>query len=53
MESICKEANLDPNMAPQDLAKDIEGVKRLMGAFQKIKIRPRPRTAFRPSPATF
>ncbi len=48
MESICKEANLDPNMAPQDLSKDIEGVKRLMGAFQKIKIQAPPKDCLSP-----
>lgn len=48
MESICKEARLDPGMAPQDLAKDTEGVKRLMAAFQKIKIMAPPKDCLSP-----
>jgi|SRR5271157_518965 len=48
MESICKEANLDPNMAPQDLAKDTEGVRRIMAAFQKIKIQAPPKDCLSP-----
>lgn len=48
MDSICKEANLDPAMAPQDLAQDIDGVKRLMAAFQKIKIQAPPKDCLSP-----
>ena len=48
MDSICKEANLDPEMAPHDLAKDIDGVKRLMAAFQKIKIMAPPKDCLSP-----
>ena len=48
MDSICKEASLDPDMAPQDLAKDIDGVKRLMAAFQKIKIQAPPKDCLSP-----
>jgi DNA topoisomerase-6 subunit B len=48
MESICKEANLDPDMAPQDLARDIEGVRRIMAAFLKIKIQAPPKDCLSP-----
>jgi len=48
MESICKEASLDPDMAPRDLAQDTEGVKRLMAAFQKIKIKAPPKDCLSP-----
>ncbi len=48
MESICKEASLDPDMAPRDLAQDTEGVKRLMSAFQKIKIQAPPKNCLSP-----
>ncbi len=48
MESICREANLDPGMAPQDLAQDTGGVRRLMAAFQKIKIQAPPKDCLSP-----
>ncbi|AFD00396.1 DNA topoisomerase VI, B subunit [Methanocella conradii HZ254] len=48
MESICREASLDPGMSPQELAKDIEAVKRLLAAFQKIKIMAPPKDCLSP-----
>ncbi|MCD1295110.1 DNA topoisomerase VI subunit B [Methanocella sp. CWC-04] len=47
-ENICREANIDPNMVPHDLSMDIEGVKRLLGAFQKIKVMSPPRDCLSP-----
>lgn len=48
MDSICREARLDPAMAPQDLAQDTDGVKRLLAAFQKIKIQAPPKDCLSP-----
>lgn len=47
-ENICKEANIDPSIAPARLAGDIEAVKRLLAAFQKIKVMAPPKDCLSP-----
>ncbi|CAJ35152.1 DNA topoisomerase VI subunit B [Methanocella arvoryzae] len=47
-ENICKEASIDPSADPVELAKDIDAVKRLMAAFQKIKVMAPPKDCLSP-----
>lgn len=47
-DNICKEANIDPDMIPHDLARDIEAVKRLLSAFQKVKVTAPPKDCLSP-----
>jgi DNA topoisomerase-6 subunit B len=47
-DNICKEANIDPSIKPHDLAHDIIAVKRLLDAFQKIKVMAPPKDCLSP-----
>ncbi|WP_424357178.1 DNA topoisomerase VI subunit B [Methanocella sp. MCL-LM] len=47
-ENICKEASIDPAADPAELAKDIDAVKRLLAAFQKIKVMAPPKDCLSP-----
>ena len=47
-DNICKEARLDPKMGPAELAKDIDAARRLIAAFQKIKVMAPPKDCLSP-----
>ncbi len=47
-ENICKEASIDPSAAPTELSKDIDAVKRLLAAFQTIKVMAPPKDCLSP-----
>lgn len=47
-ENICREAKIDQNAVPGELAHDIEAVKRLLESFQKIKVQAPPKDCLSP-----
>jgi DNA topoisomerase VI subunit B len=48
IDSLCREAKLLPDTAPNKLSQDIDGVKRLISAFQTIKITSPPKDCLSP-----
>ncbi len=47
-ENMLREASIDPKINPRELAKDVEAAKRLIGAFQKIKVMAPPKDCLSP-----
>lgn len=47
-ENICREASVDPAANPREVAKDVEAAKRLIAAFQKIKVMAPPKDCLSP-----
>ncbi|MGA9140663.1 MAG: DNA topoisomerase VI subunit B [Methanocella sp.] len=47
-ENILREASVDPKTNPRELAKDVEAAKRLIAAFQKIKVMAPPKDCLSP-----
>ncbi len=47
-ENLLREASVDPKTNPHELAKDVEAAKRLIAAFQKIKVMAPPKDCLSP-----